>query len=132
LKEKFDGDEERMRKFAAYMTALGETEDISFDFHGIIANTLDAHRALFWIQEEKGPEAARRALECMSPLPESPFRREDVMLGGKQRMVMSWADAQNSAVRPVLHTETASECEGDGGGCLCGCGTVRRGSQDAC
>jgi predicted DsbA family dithiol-disulfide isomerase len=65
LKKKYDGNEERMAKFVGYMTALGEVEGITFDFHGTIANTLSAHRVLYSIQESEGPDAARKALETL-------------------------------------------------------------------
>jgi predicted DsbA family dithiol-disulfide isomerase len=65
LREKYDGDEDRMRKFVGYMTALGRAEGVEFDWNGTMANTLDAHRVLFWVQEEKGAEAARKALEAL-------------------------------------------------------------------
>jgi predicted DsbA family dithiol-disulfide isomerase len=65
LREKYDGDEDRMAKFVGYMTALGRAEGVEFDWHGTMANTLDAHRVLGWVQEERGVEAARKALESL-------------------------------------------------------------------
>lgn len=47
------------------MGALGKAEGIDFDFTGTIANTLDAHRILQWIQENKSAEATRKALESL-------------------------------------------------------------------
>ncbi|KAH7402937.1 thioredoxin-like protein [Pyrenochaeta sp. MPI-SDFR-AT-0127] len=64
--EKYDGSERRMEMYSAHMGNLGKTEGVEFDFGGgMIANTLHAHRILQWLQNNKSPEAALKALKSL-------------------------------------------------------------------
>jgi predicted DsbA family dithiol-disulfide isomerase len=47
------------------MGALGKAEGVEFDFTGTISNTLDAHRILQWVQENKSAEATRKVLDSL-------------------------------------------------------------------
>ena len=47
-----------MQKYTTLMSTYGQAAGIAFDFHGTIANTLDAHRLIQHYQDELGPEAA--------------------------------------------------------------------------
>lgn len=62
--EKYQGSEEKVNMYNKYMGALGRAEGVEFDFTGTIANTLDAHRIMQWIQEHKDVEATKCALDC--------------------------------------------------------------------
>ncbi|KAF2269940.1 thioredoxin-like protein [Lojkania enalia] len=62
VKEKFAGDEQRMRMFVEYMETLGRAEGVEIDFGGHVAGTMDAHRVVGWVQGEKGEEAAERVV----------------------------------------------------------------------
>jgi predicted DsbA family dithiol-disulfide isomerase len=65
-KERYADSQERMNMYISYMTALGKDEDLAFELgKGDIANTLHAHRILYVVQEEKGSEAALRALNSL-------------------------------------------------------------------
>ena len=56
--------------YTTIMSAHGTGVGIDFNFHGTIANTLDAHRLIQHYQEEKGPETADRIVNCkFIPLP---------------------------------------------------------------
>ena len=61
-----------MQKYTALMSAYGVGSGINFDFHGTIANTLDAHRLIQRYQEKLGPEAADKIVNCL-PHPSTPF-----------------------------------------------------------
>lgn len=64
--EKYDGSEKRMDMYSAHMGALGKAEGVEFDFGGgMIANTLNAHRILQWLQNNKSPDAALTALQSL-------------------------------------------------------------------
>lgn len=63
-REKYNDSQEKMKMYTAYMGGLGKVEGVDFDFHGTIANTLNAHRILQWIQEHKGEDAARKTVDC--------------------------------------------------------------------
>ncbi|KAF2014790.1 thioredoxin-like protein [Aaosphaeria arxii CBS 175.79] len=63
--KKYDDNEEKMAMFAKYMGALGEAEGVTFDFHGTIANTMNAHRVLQVVQERKGEDGARKAVDSL-------------------------------------------------------------------
>lgn len=54
-----------MAKYTTVMTALGLDEGINFKFTGTIANTLPAHRAVFWAQREFGGEVAGRVVDAL-------------------------------------------------------------------
>lgn len=51
--------------YTNYMTNLGKIEGIDLDFHGMIGNTLHAHRILQYLLSNKSPDAAERALESL-------------------------------------------------------------------
>jgi len=65
LKTKYDGDKERMEKYTQVMGELGRAEGVEFKFGGTIANTLNPHRLIQWVQETKGPEAASKAVDSL-------------------------------------------------------------------
>ncbi|KAJ4305932.1 hypothetical protein N0V90_001465 [Kalmusia sp. IMI 367209] len=67
-KEKYNDDEDRMRMYTGYMAALFEAENVLFTPHGIIANTLPAHRLVHCVQESKGPDEALRLVESLYAL----------------------------------------------------------------
>lgn len=54
-----------MKKYTTVMSAYGVPVGIDFKFHGMIANTLDAHRLIQHYQEQNGPEAADKIVNCM-------------------------------------------------------------------
>ncbi|KAF2030379.1 thioredoxin-like protein [Setomelanomma holmii] len=65
-KERYNDSPERMQMYIDYMTALGKDDGITFDFSGgTIANTLHAHRILQYLQNNKPPAHAIRALESL-------------------------------------------------------------------
>lgn len=47
------------------MTNYGEQVGIDFDFHGTVANTLDAHRLIQHYQEKSGPEVANKIVDSL-------------------------------------------------------------------
>ncbi|KAL8771374.1 MAG: hypothetical protein Q9194_004915 [Teloschistes cf. exilis] len=55
---KWDNSDERMEKFVTLMSTYGKGAGIDFDFHGAVANTLNAHRFISHYQEELGPKVA--------------------------------------------------------------------------
>lgn len=57
-KTKYVDSEEQMTKYTTLMSAYGTGVGIDFKFHGMIANTLSAHRLIQHFQEEMGPETA--------------------------------------------------------------------------
>ncbi|USP78060.1 uncharacterized protein yc1106_05334 [Curvularia clavata] len=64
--KKYNGSDERMDMYMRYMGDLGNQESIKFDFAGgMVANTLHAHRVLYWLQANKGPDAALAALRYL-------------------------------------------------------------------
>jgi hypothetical protein len=65
---KYGSSEERMQKYTTLMTAYGCAAGIAFDFHGTVANTIDAHRLIQHYQEERGAEVADKIVECTSPV----------------------------------------------------------------
>lgn len=64
LKEKYNDDEEKMRKYEMLMKAYGVGEGIDFKFGGTIAGTLEAHRVIQYWQEKKGEGAADAIIDC--------------------------------------------------------------------
>ncbi|KAL8695009.1 MAG: hypothetical protein Q9218_000481 [Villophora microphyllina] len=62
---KWDNSEERMQKFVTLMSTYGKGAGIDFDFHGTVANTLDAHRFILHYQEELGPEVADNIIHSL-------------------------------------------------------------------
>lgn len=53
-----------MKMYTTLMSAYGMSAGIDFKFGGTVANTLDAHRLIQYFQEEKGPEAADKIVNC--------------------------------------------------------------------
>jgi len=64
---KYGSSEDRMQKYITLMTAYGRAAGIAFDFHGTVANTLDAHRLIQHYEGEKGAEVADKIVNCTSP-----------------------------------------------------------------
>jgi len=62
---KYDGSDDRMRKYMLLMSSYGAPEGIDYHFHGTVANTLPAHRLIWHVQETKGAEAADRCVEAL-------------------------------------------------------------------
>ncbi|TVY81432.1 hypothetical protein LSUE1_G001777 [Lachnellula suecica] len=57
-KSKYGDSEDKMKMYVTLMTAYGVSAGINYKFHGIVANTLPAHRVIQHFQETKGPEVA--------------------------------------------------------------------------
>lgn len=55
--------------YTMYMSALGVSSGINFKFGGIIANTLNAHRLIRWVQEKYGAQRANEIVDCTYSLP---------------------------------------------------------------
>ena len=62
---KYNNSEEQMKKYTTLMSAYGIGVGINFKFHGIIANTLSAHRLIQHFQEEMGPETADKIVNSL-------------------------------------------------------------------
>ncbi|KAB8556636.1 hypothetical protein FH972_025672 [Carpinus fangiana] len=60
LKNKQHGDQEKMDKYMALMSAYGVGSGINFKHTGTIASTLDAHRVIQHFQETKGADVANK------------------------------------------------------------------------
>ncbi|KAL8829061.1 MAG: hypothetical protein Q9170_006334 [Blastenia crenularia] len=54
-----------MQKYVTLMTTYGKQVGIDFDFHGIVAGTLDAHRLIQHYQENLGPEVADKMVDSL-------------------------------------------------------------------
>ena len=55
-----------MRMYTTLMSAYGVSAGIDYKFGGKVANTLEAHRVIQHFQEEKGPVAADKIINCES------------------------------------------------------------------
>lgn len=66
-----------MEKYVTLMSSYGTEVGITFDFHGTVANTLDAHRLIQHYQEELGFQTADKIVNCRS----SRFDFYDVLRG---------------------------------------------------
>lgn len=64
---KYQGSEEKMQMYTTVMRAEGEKEGIGFKFGGTIANTFEAHRMIYWVQENRGAEVVNKLVDCMLP-----------------------------------------------------------------
>ena len=64
-KTKYNNSEEQMKKYTTLMSAYGVGVGIDFKFHGMVANTLDAHRLIQHFQEEMGPETADKIVTSL-------------------------------------------------------------------
>ena len=62
---KYNNSEEQMKRYTTLMSAYGVGVGIDFRFHGIIANTLSAHRLIQHFQEENGPETADKIVNSL-------------------------------------------------------------------
>lgn len=62
---KYSNSEEQMRKYTTLMSAYGVGVGIDFKFHGMVANTLSAHRLIQHFQEEMGPETADKIVSSL-------------------------------------------------------------------
>ncbi|KAL9637871.1 MAG: hypothetical protein Q9164_001926 [Protoblastenia rupestris] len=54
-----------MEKYTMLMSAYGVGVGVDFKFHGLVANTLDAHRLIQYYQEEMGPEVADKIVNSL-------------------------------------------------------------------
>ena len=63
---KYDDSEEKMQKYVTLMSTYGKDAGIDFNFHGTIANTIDAHRLIQHCQETMSPEAVNKVVDCKS------------------------------------------------------------------
>lgn len=54
-----------MQKYTTLMSAYGASAGIAFNFHGTVANTIDAHRLIQHYQEILGPEAANKIINSL-------------------------------------------------------------------
>jgi predicted DsbA family dithiol-disulfide isomerase len=65
-KEKYNNSDQRMQMYSTYMMNLGKEDGIEFDFGGgLIANTLQAHRILQYLQNRRSPAHALKAVESL-------------------------------------------------------------------
>ncbi|KAL8942906.1 MAG: hypothetical protein Q9216_001381 [Gyalolechia sp. 2 TL-2023] len=64
-KSKYNDSEEKMQMYETLMSTYGKQVGIEFDFHGTVANTLDAHRLIQHYQEELGPEVADKIVKSL-------------------------------------------------------------------
>ena len=46
------------------MSAYGTSAGIRFQYGGVVANTMPAHRLVQFYQEEKGPETSNKLIDC--------------------------------------------------------------------
>ncbi len=63
-KSKYADSEDKMKMYMKLMSAYGKTAGIEYKFGGTVANSIDAHRVIQHFQEEKGPEAAGKIINC--------------------------------------------------------------------
>lgn len=64
-KLKYNDSDEKMKMYTTLMSAYGTGCGIDFKFGGTVANTLHAHRLIYWVQEEKGAEAAAKVVASL-------------------------------------------------------------------
>ncbi|KAL8652175.1 MAG: hypothetical protein Q9226_004377 [Calogaya cf. arnoldii] len=64
-KTKYNNSQEKMDKYITLMTTYGKAAGIDFDFHGQVANTLDAHRLIQHFQESLGPDTADKLVRSL-------------------------------------------------------------------
>jgi predicted DsbA family dithiol-disulfide isomerase len=64
-KSRYGDSEEKMQMYTTLMSVYGTGCGIDFKFGGTIANTLHAHRLIYWAQEEKGPETANKIVASL-------------------------------------------------------------------
>jgi predicted DsbA family dithiol-disulfide isomerase len=121
-KESRYGDsEEKMKMYTTLMTAYGISAGIDFEFGGVVANTLDAHRVIQHYQE-KGPETADRLINgrwktsrCFleaenSAALYSQYFEHEQHLSTKQTLLTATAEAGISEADAKAFIEDRSEC----------------------
>ncbi|KAL8776807.1 MAG: hypothetical protein Q9213_008123 [Squamulea squamosa] len=64
-KTKYNGSEDKMQKYITLMTTYGKEAGIDFDFHGQVANTIEAHRLIQHFQDELGPDIANTIVDSL-------------------------------------------------------------------
>ncbi|KAI4242282.1 MAG: hypothetical protein L6R42_011063 [Xanthoria sp. 1 TBL-2021] len=64
-KTKYNDSQDQMDKYINLMTTYGDQAGIHFDFHGQVANTLDAHRLIQHFQEHLGPDTADKLVNSL-------------------------------------------------------------------
>ena len=64
-KTKYNDSDDKMQKYITLMTTYAKEAGIGFDFHGTVANTLDAHRLIQHYQEDLGPEVADKIVNSL-------------------------------------------------------------------
>jgi predicted DsbA family dithiol-disulfide isomerase len=66
-RERYQDSEDMMTKYTTIMSAYGRNcqPPINFKFGGTVANTLDAHRIIQNVQENKGEGAARKVVDSL-------------------------------------------------------------------
>ena len=65
MRTKYNNSEEQMKKYTTLMSAYGVGVGIDFKFHGMVANTIGAHRLIQHYQEEMGPEVADKIVKSL-------------------------------------------------------------------
>jgi predicted DsbA family dithiol-disulfide isomerase len=63
-KSRYGDSEDKMKMYTTLMSAYGVSAGIDYKFGGKVANTLEAHRVIQHFQEEKGPQAADKIINC--------------------------------------------------------------------
>jgi predicted DsbA family dithiol-disulfide isomerase len=63
-RSRYGDSEEKMRSYTTIMSAYGRQVGIDFKFGGMVANTLPAHRVIWWAQEEFGEDVTGRVVDC--------------------------------------------------------------------
>lgn len=66
-KSRYGDSDEKMRMYTALMGAYGKAEGIEYKFGGTVANTLQAHRVVWWFQKEEngGAKVAERIVAAL-------------------------------------------------------------------
>ncbi|KAL8670932.1 MAG: hypothetical protein Q9168_004547 [Polycauliona sp. 1 TL-2023] len=64
-KTKYNDCQDQMDKYVTLMTAYGKSAGIDLDFHGQVANTLDAHRLIQHFQEHLGSDTADKIVTSL-------------------------------------------------------------------
>ncbi|KAL6715543.1 hypothetical protein ACLMJK_006504 [Lecanora helva] len=62
---KYNDSDEQMKKYITLMSAYGVGVGIDFKFHGVVANTLNAHRMIQHYQEEIGPDTSNKIVKSL-------------------------------------------------------------------
>ncbi|GAM82163.1 hypothetical protein ANO11243_001420 [Dothideomycetidae sp. 11243] len=64
-KSRYGDSDDKMKMYTTLMSAYGVAEGIDFTFHGVVANTLQAHRVIHHFQETKGPAEADKIIDSL-------------------------------------------------------------------